>query len=414
MANAVLARRGEAEDRRAAGEHRARPERERLGDVGAAPDAAVEVDLGAACDRVDHLRQRVERGGSAVELAAAVVRDDDRRRAVLDRELGVLGGDDALQHDGQLRLARDPLEVAPRDRGVEQRELVGGILRRVADRRAGVRERQVRGDLEADAQVTLALREARRVDGEDDGAAAGIRGLREMLARDAAVLEDVELAPLQEPRRGGRDLLVRARGERRDGHARARRGGAARRRALAVGVVELLVGDRRDEDRQLDRRCRAPSSPSRSRTRRRGRAAGTSSARTRRGSRAASTRRPSRRRGRPTARLEPLLGEPLVVRDGEERVHGYDSSAARRKTSAAASWNPAGRSRAVMLRAISSISPIQRQPLRLSRALGPGEPLLELGHRQPPLLEQRVLDSLRQRERRTVSSRAALPFVQPA
>src|SRR5205823_13013247 len=45
----------------------------------------------------------------------------------------------------------------------------------------------------------------------------------------------------------------------------------------------------------------------------------------------------------------------------EERVHCYDSSAARRKTSAAASWNPAGRSLALMLSAISSISPIQRQ-----------------------------------------------------
>ena len=92
--HAVLACRREAEDRRAAGEHRACAQRERLGDVGAAADAAVEIDLDPSGDRVDHLRQRVERRRSSVELAAAVVRDDDRRRAVLDRQLGVLGGDD--------------------------------------------------------------------------------------------------------------------------------------------------------------------------------------------------------------------------------------------------------------------------------------------------------------------------------
>ena len=45
--------------------------------------------------------------------------------------------------------------------------------------------------------------EPRRVDREDDGAAARGGGSREMLARDATVLEDVELAPLHEPRRGG-------------------------------------------------------------------------------------------------------------------------------------------------------------------------------------------------------------------
>ena len=117
---------------------------------------------------------------------------------------------------------------------------------------AGVRERQVGGDLEADAQVALALREPRRVDGEDDGAAAGGGGLGEMVASRAAVLEDVELAPLHDPRGGGRDLLVRACRERRDGDPGAGRRGAARRRALGLGVVELLVGDRRDDDRQLN------------------------------------------------------------------------------------------------------------------------------------------------------------------
>src|SRR5205823_5491175 len=148
------------------------------------------------------------RGGSAGGLPPAVIRDDARGRAVLYGRLGALGGDDSLEDDGHPGLARDPLEIPPGDRVVEQRELVGGVLRRVADRGAGVRERQVRGDLEAGSQVALALREPRRVDGEQDGTAASGHRLREVLARDASVPEDVQLAPLQETGCGSRDLLV--------------------------------------------------------------------------------------------------------------------------------------------------------------------------------------------------------------
>ena len=78
-ARAGLAVDGEAPERRAAGEDRARAERERLHDVGAAADAAVEQHLDAAVDGLDHLRERVDRRRHAVELTPAVVRDDDRR-----------------------------------------------------------------------------------------------------------------------------------------------------------------------------------------------------------------------------------------------------------------------------------------------------------------------------------------------
>src|SRR5205809_554061 len=87
------------------------------------------------------------RASSSGEVPAAVVRDDDRLRAVLDGHLGVLGREDALEDDGQSSLARDPFEIPPRDGWVEQRELVGRVLRCVADRGPGVRERQVGGDL---------------------------------------------------------------------------------------------------------------------------------------------------------------------------------------------------------------------------------------------------------------------------
>ena len=57
----------------------ARAECERCHDVGAAANAAVEVDLGPAVHRFDDLGERLERRDRAVELAAAVVRDDDSR-----------------------------------------------------------------------------------------------------------------------------------------------------------------------------------------------------------------------------------------------------------------------------------------------------------------------------------------------
>ena len=97
---------GEAGGDRPGDERRLRAERERLQHVGAAPDAAVDVDLAAPGDRLDDLGQRVERRRDPVELPAAVIRDDDPGRAVLDREQRVLARQQPLQHDRQLRLAR--------------------------------------------------------------------------------------------------------------------------------------------------------------------------------------------------------------------------------------------------------------------------------------------------------------------
>ena len=105
MTRAGLAVDGEAPERRAAGEHGARAEGERLDDVRAAADAAVDEHLDAAVDRLDDLGQRVDRRRDAVELPAAVVRDDDRRRAVLAREPRVLGREHALDEDRQPGLA---------------------------------------------------------------------------------------------------------------------------------------------------------------------------------------------------------------------------------------------------------------------------------------------------------------------
>ena len=57
---------------------------------GAAADPAVEVDLGAALDRVDDLLQHVDARGDAVQLATAVVAHPHGVGPMLDGEARVL------------------------------------------------------------------------------------------------------------------------------------------------------------------------------------------------------------------------------------------------------------------------------------------------------------------------------------
>ena len=110
--------------------------------VNAAAVAAVEEDLAPVADGLDDLRERVEARGHAVELAAAVVRDDDPRGAVLAGEHGVLRREHArgaLHRLADLLRVLDPavdeavldaLEVlAPAGVGqlVEDRQLVAGV-----------------------------------------------------------------------------------------------------------------------------------------------------------------------------------------------------------------------------------------------------------------------------------------------
>ena len=125
----------------------------------------------AAGDGVDDPAQCVEGGDRAVELAAAVVADDDAGGAVLDGEARVLGVQDAFEDDGASE-GGEPLEVLPLQAG-DERDLrgVGG-----RDPRGGgdVREVHAGGDREADADVALAATEALQVDGEDQGLVAEV------------------------------------------------------------------------------------------------------------------------------------------------------------------------------------------------------------------------------------------------
>ena len=56
-------------------------------------------------DRVDDFRQHVRGAAAVIELAAAVIGDVDELDAVIERDLGVLGGGDALDGERDLELA---------------------------------------------------------------------------------------------------------------------------------------------------------------------------------------------------------------------------------------------------------------------------------------------------------------------
>ena len=94
-------------------------QRHRLDDVAAAIEAAVDDDGGAPGDRLGNFRQNIRRAAAVVELPAAVVGDVNEFHAVIERDLGVLRGGDALDRERNLELALDAVDRAPIERGLE-------------------------------------------------------------------------------------------------------------------------------------------------------------------------------------------------------------------------------------------------------------------------------------------------------
>src|SRR6266851_2874111 len=87
---------GKPVDIEPADDDRVGAERDRLDDIGAAGDRAVDQHPGPPADRLDDLRQYLDRADALVELAPAMVRDIHAIDPMLDRDPGVFGGGDAL------------------------------------------------------------------------------------------------------------------------------------------------------------------------------------------------------------------------------------------------------------------------------------------------------------------------------
>ena len=81
--------------------------------VGAASDAAVEHHGHAVADRRLHRRQYIERSWRLIELAPAMVRDDDPVNADLGRAHRIGRVEDALDDQGARKEAAIAFEVAP-------------------------------------------------------------------------------------------------------------------------------------------------------------------------------------------------------------------------------------------------------------------------------------------------------------
>src|SRR3954447_12363209 len=97
-----------------------RAESDRGDDVGTGHDAGVEIDLGVAAHRLADVGKDTQRRGSAVQLATAVVREDDRVCAGVDYAAGVLDGLDTFDDQRSVPDRAQPVEVVDGHRRVEQ------------------------------------------------------------------------------------------------------------------------------------------------------------------------------------------------------------------------------------------------------------------------------------------------------
>ena len=187
-------------------EDRGGAQRHGLDHVGAGAHARVEQDRDGAADRLEHPRQRVERRDGAVDLAAAVVGHDDAVHSGLHRGAGVVGVQDALEHDGQRGLVPQPGEVVPGQRRVAEDarpaehlvEVLGVGAQRGGEGRVG----EVVGDAHALKEREVGRVEVggpppqhERVERDDEGRVPGGLGPAHERRGHLALVRPVELVP---------------------------------------------------------------------------------------------------------------------------------------------------------------------------------------------------------------------------
>ena len=228
---------------------------ERLDDVGAAADAAVDedVDLGveAALAQDGHgLGEDLDAGARKVELAAAVVGEDDAADAGVGGAQDVLDALDALEDDGHPGDGQEPGDVGPGEGRVDEAgDGAGGALAGVG---LAARLHAAAAVGELGAHVLLAAAQLRGVDGDEQPLAAAALGVLDDAARDLAVAVDVELQPLDLVAAAGVDDLVEGARRQRGDHLHDAVGaGRARQHHLALRVAQLAQRGGRHVEGQL-------------------------------------------------------------------------------------------------------------------------------------------------------------------
>ena len=241
-------------------------------DVPAGHDPAVEIDLGTVADRGDDPGQLLQRGRCAVELAATVVRDDDRVGSPIDDRAGVVDRLDALDDQLPRPDLAQPRQVVEGHRRIEdlvdqlgdgpartrqrrERERLGRqqvepparMERHVAQRL----ERQRRRDRQPVVDVAQPHATDGRVDGQHQRRVPGGLGPTDELATRRPIAPDVELEPALDVGHGLRQCLRRRRAEGRQGVRDPRP-----RRHTGHGRLTLVVHEPGEPGRREDERQR--------------------------------------------------------------------------------------------------------------------------------------------------------------
>lgn len=251
LVDARLAVSGHGVEEGAADADAAGAEAEGFEDVRRATDAAVDVDLDfvlpAALAQGGHdLGEDFDARAGGVELAAAVVGEDDAGDAVLDGEEDVFDALDALEDDGHGGDGLEPGDVFPGEGGVDEGgDGAGGALGAVdVVAAAGLDAGALVGEL--GAHVLLAAAELGRVDRDEEALAAAGFGVLDDAVGDVAVAVDVQLQPLHlVATLGVDDVVERARRQRRDHLHHVVIVGRPRQHHLTFGVTQLAECGRR-------------------------------------------------------------------------------------------------------------------------------------------------------------------------
>jgi len=96
-----------------ADEHRAGAKRQRLDDVAAVTDAAIDQHVNPIADGRHHFGKRPNAPWDAVELPAAVIGDHERVRPLVHDSTRVFRGVHALDEDLAVPQLADPFEIVP-------------------------------------------------------------------------------------------------------------------------------------------------------------------------------------------------------------------------------------------------------------------------------------------------------------
>ena len=217
-------------------EHRGGAEGECDQDLGPPPHTAVEIDLRAAVHGTHDLVQHLDRRRGPVELAAAVVRHPDAVGTVLDGQHGVLGRQDALEHERERRPRSHLGEVVPGEADAPHVEVVvhvGTGLPILPLGKVGV---GMLARVERDPEHLVAVPEHREVHRQADRLVAGALGPADELATRRAIALHVQLEPAPATWRGVGDVLDRVGRRGRDNVDRPGRRCRPGRRLLTLRV----------------------------------------------------------------------------------------------------------------------------------------------------------------------------------